>query len=68
MPTALTVTLAILGIALGWRVDPTFYGLVAIVGTDLLLPGWIDASSAPALLASLPPDDARLICARGDLG
>ena len=68
MSTAVTVALAILGFALGWLVDPSFFGLVAIVGTDLLFPGWIDASSVPALLASLPAEDARMICARGDLG
>ena len=68
MPTAVAATLALSGLARGWLIDPTFYGLVALVGTDLFLPGWIDASSAPALLASLPPDDARMICARGDLG
>ena len=68
MTTAVAVALAVAGFALGRLVDPSFYGLVALVGTDLLLPGWIDASSAPALLAGLPPDDGRMICARGDLG
>jgi hypothetical protein len=47
MPTALTVTLAILGIALGWRVDPTFYGLVAIVGTDLPSPAGSTRAARP---------------------
>ena len=68
IPTTVAAALAIGGLALGWLVDPTFYGLVALVGTDLFLPGWIEASSTPALLANLSPDDARMICARGDLG